>query len=77
MVPSVSLSEAVQLALSRRPELTALAPSGRRNGIDRLYYKDLAKRRSTWPAYRAGLAGRALTVWRSTQQHDQRRVPLA
>ena len=64
MVPSVALSEAVQLALSRRPELTALATERAQNDIDRLYYKDLAKPQINLAgAYTtSGLAGQALTT---------------
>ena len=63
-VPSLALSEAVQLALSRRPELTALATERAQNDIDRRYYKDLAKPQINLAgAYTSsGLAGQALTT---------------
>ena len=64
VVPSLALSEAVQLALSRRPELTALATERAQNDIDRLYFKDLAKPQINLAgAYTSsGLAGQALTT---------------
>ncbi len=64
VVPSVALSDAVQLALSRRPELTALAAERAQNDIDRLYFKDLAKPQINLAgAYTSsGLAGQALTT---------------
>jgi len=63
-VPPVALSEAVQLALARRPELTALAIERAQNDIDRLYFKDLAKPQINLAgAYTSsGLAGQALTT---------------
>jgi outer membrane protein len=63
-VPSLALPDAVQIALARRPELTALATERARNDIDRLYYKDLAKPQvnlaGTYTL--SGLAGQALTT---------------
>jgi HAE1 family hydrophobic/amphiphilic exporter-1 len=64
VVPTLALPEAVQLALTRRPELTALAAERAQNDIDRLYYKDLAKPQINLAgAYTtSGLAGQALTT---------------
>jgi outer membrane protein TolC len=63
-VPSVTLPGAVQLALSRRPELAALATERAQNDIDRRYYKDLAKPQVNLAGTytMAGLAGEALTT---------------
>jgi outer membrane protein len=63
-VPSLTLPDAVQLALSRRPELTALATERAQNDIDRRYYKDLAKPQVNLAGTytMSGLAGQALTT---------------
>ncbi len=63
-MPTVTLEEAVKLALQRRPELTALETSRVQNDIDRRFYKDLAKpQMNVVGTYTlAGQAGTALTT---------------
>jgi outer membrane protein len=63
-VPATPLPDAVQLALSRRPELTALAVEQAQNDVDRRYFKDLAKPQVNLAGTytMSGLAGAALTT---------------
>lgn len=63
-MPTLTLEEAVKLALQRRPELTALETTRVQNEIDRRFYRDLAKPQvnvvGTYTL--AGQAGTALTT---------------
>ena len=61
-VPSLALDEAVQVALSRRPELAALDTARAQNEIDRDYFSDQARPQfDLVGAYTlSGLAGNAL-----------------
>ncbi len=63
-IPSMTLPDAVQVALTRRPELAALATERAQNDIDHVYYKDLAKPLVNMAGVytMSGLAGEALTT---------------
>jgi HAE1 family hydrophobic/amphiphilic exporter-1 len=63
-VPAVSVDEAVQRALERRPELAALESTRAQNQVDQAFFRDLARPQlDLVGSYSlAGLAGGALTT---------------